>query len=60
MSNDGIMWQESVDRGVNEKKKKMYVGMYIHTYAYTCIYIHTRIHIYAHNHISSLSAKPII
>lgn len=21
MSNDGIMWQESVDRGVNEKKK---------------------------------------
>lgn len=55
MSNDGIMWQESVDRGVNEKKKKN-VCRYVYTYI--CIYMY--IHIYAHNHISSLSAKPII
>ena len=54
MSNDGIMWQESVDRGVNEKKKS--VPRYVYIYIY--IYMYTFIH--AHDHISSLSVKPII
>ena len=40
MSNDGIMWQESVDRGWNEKDTYI-IYIYIYIYMYLLAYIIT-------------------
>lgn len=48
MSNDGIMWQESVDRGWNEKDTYMYMCIFMYIYIYTHINVHTYMYILPH------------